>query len=197
MAQDNFYQRRGHLPPPFYNAKDEKVSRLQYPSEAPLLARGGADPGNYGTGGYYGNTYGQEQRGRAQISDSANRDSYYRHLGDRRWADDRDDSWQRERAARQGYSPSEERLHIANTNQGKGPRSYRRPDQRIQEDLNDRLYDDRYLDASDIETEVRNGDVVLSGTVEDRQSKRLAEHIAETISGVANVENRLRTRTRA
>jgi len=39
---------------------------------------------------------------------------------------------------------------------------------------------------------VTNGEVTLSGTVMDRDSKRRAEDLAEAISGVNNVENRLR-----
>jgi hypothetical protein len=75
---------------------------------------------------------------------------------------------------------------------GKGPRNYRRSDARIQEDVNDRLSDHPFIDASDIEVTVTSGEVVLSGTVNDRRDKRMAEDIAENVSGVNNVENRLR-----
>jgi osmotically-inducible protein OsmY len=34
---------------------------------------------------------------------------------------------------------------------GRGPRGYRRSDERIREDINDRLTDDWYIDASDVE----------------------------------------------
>jgi osmotically-inducible protein OsmY len=77
---------------------------------------------------------------------------------------------------------------------GKGPKSYRRKDERILDDLNDRLCDNPYVDATDIEVSVHEGDVVLSGFVEDRDAKRLAESIGESVSGVANVENRLKVR---
>jgi hypothetical protein len=79
---------------------------------------------------------------------------------------------------------------------GKGPRSYRRADTRIMEDINDRMCDNPYLDASDIEVSVSNGEVVLTGTVEDRESKRLAAEIGEEIPGVENVENRIRVKLR-
>lgn len=75
---------------------------------------------------------------------------------------------------------------------GKGPRNYSRSDERIQEDINDRLSDDPFVDASEIDVQVSNGDVVLTGTVDHRSSKRRAEDIAEAVSGVKNVENRLR-----
>jgi osmotically-inducible protein OsmY len=75
---------------------------------------------------------------------------------------------------------------------GRGPKGYRRSDERIREDINDRLSDNDYLDAYDIEVVVSNGEVVLSGVVRDRYSKRIAEDVTEQVSGVTNVENRLR-----
>jgi osmotically-inducible protein OsmY len=75
---------------------------------------------------------------------------------------------------------------------GKGPRSYQRRDERILEDISDRICDNPYLDASEVEVEVTNGEVILKGEVNDRESKRLAEDIGESVPGVRNVENRLR-----
>ena len=75
---------------------------------------------------------------------------------------------------------------------GKGPKNYKRSDSRIQEDINDRLSDDWHLDATNISVEVKDAEVILTGTVNDRQAKRRAEDVAESISGVNHVENRLR-----
>jgi osmotically-inducible protein OsmY len=75
---------------------------------------------------------------------------------------------------------------------GRGPKNYTRSDDRIREDINDRLTDHSYLDASDIDVAVEKGDVTLTGTVTSRYQKRMAEDIADDISGVKNVENRLR-----
>jgi len=75
---------------------------------------------------------------------------------------------------------------------GRGPRGYKRSDERIREDLNDRFTDDPYLDASDIDVSVSNREVTLSGTVDSRIAKRRAEDIAEWVSGVTNVQNNLR-----
>lgn len=78
---------------------------------------------------------------------------------------------------------------------GKGPKNYKRSDDRIKEEINDRLTDDPWVDAIEIETEVKNGEVILSGTVNGKSEKRRAEDIADSVSGVANVENRLRLET--
>jgi osmotically-inducible protein OsmY len=75
---------------------------------------------------------------------------------------------------------------------GRGPKGYTRSDERIKEDINDRLTDFSYVDASDIDVEVNGREVVLTGTVGTRYEKRLAEDIAEGVSGVSNVENRIR-----
>lgn len=75
---------------------------------------------------------------------------------------------------------------------GRGPKGYRRSDDRIKEDINDRLTDHPYLDAYDIDVSVDTGEVTLTGTVDSRHAKRLAEDIAESVSGVSNVQNNLR-----
>lgn len=77
---------------------------------------------------------------------------------------------------------------------GRGPKNYRRSDERIKEDVNDRLSDDYYIDASDVEVAVENAEVTLTGTVKSRTDKRRVEDIAESVSGVTNVENRLRVK---
>jgi hypothetical protein len=75
---------------------------------------------------------------------------------------------------------------------GRGPKGYRRSDDRINEDVSEALSQDPDLDASEIEVKVQNGEVVLTGTVEERQFKRMAEEIAERCSGVQDVRNEIR-----
>lgn len=75
---------------------------------------------------------------------------------------------------------------------GRGPKSYVRSDERIREDVNDRLTDDVWLDASEIEVTVERGEVTLAGSVEGRRAKRRAEDLADTVSGVRHVQNNLR-----
>lgn len=182
----------GHLPPPFYNASDESPDRLQYPREANTGPMD--ETGNYGRGGYYGSTYDAEnlRRRRGEVANiKTGSPDNYRTLGDRRWQGDAEPNEGGDFSSQAGYRSLQERS-ASGEHRGKGPRSYRRRDERIQEDVNDRLYDDPWLNATDIEVEVQGGDVVLKGTVEDRQAKRRAEDICESVSGVKNVENRLR-----
>jgi len=75
---------------------------------------------------------------------------------------------------------------------GRGPKGYRRSDDRIRDDINDRLTDDAWLDASNIDVQVRDCEVTLTGTVNNREDKRRAEDLAEAISGVRHVQNNLR-----
>jgi len=76
--------------------------------------------------------------------------------------------------------------------QGRGPKGYQRSDERIREDINERLTDDPMIDASEIEVQVQNREVTLTGTVRDRNERRRAEDLAESVSGVAHVQNNLR-----
>jgi osmotically-inducible protein OsmY len=75
---------------------------------------------------------------------------------------------------------------------GRGPKNYRRSDERVREEVCDRLTDNEWLDASDVEVSVVAGEAILTGTVDSRYAKRLAENIAESVAGVANVQNNLR-----
>jgi len=93
-----------------------------------------------------------------------------------------------------GYNKGFSDYERAFQHRGRGPRNYRRSDERIKEDINDRLSDRGDLDASDIDVTVINAEVTLEGTVNSRRDKRLAEDIAEEVSGVQNVENRLKTK---
>lgn len=77
---------------------------------------------------------------------------------------------------------------------GRGPSGYRRPDERIREDVHDRLTDDSWLDATGIEVQVQGGEVTLSGLVHDKTDKRRAESLAERVSGVMHVQNLLRVK---
>lgn len=78
------------------------------------------------------------------------------------------------------------------SHRGKGPKNYTRSDDRIKEDVCDHLSDEGSLDASEIEVEVSEREVTLSGTVDSRQAKRRAEDCAEDVSGVRHVQNNLR-----
>ncbi len=75
---------------------------------------------------------------------------------------------------------------------GRGPKGYTRSDDRIREDVCDRLEQHGEIDASEIEVRVSNSEVTLEGTVEDRWMKRMAEDLVEDCPGVKNVDNRIR-----
>jgi osmotically-inducible protein OsmY len=137
----------------------------------------GYSGGGYGSSGNYG--YGRGDYGRQGQED-------------RGWWDrttDEVSSWfgDEEAERRRRMDRMQERQH-----KGRGPKNYQRSDDRIKEDINDRLSDDWFVDASDIDVTVQNGEVTLSGHVDERTAKRRAEDIAEAVSGVKHVENRLR-----
>jgi osmotically-inducible protein OsmY len=74
---------------------------------------------------------------------------------------------------------------------GKGPKDYKRSDERIKEDISDRLTDDDDIDASEINVSVKDCEVTLSGAVDNKDAKRRAEDIAESVSGVREVQNQI------
>jgi hypothetical protein len=75
---------------------------------------------------------------------------------------------------------------------GRAPKGYMRSDERIREEVNERLMQDEDLDPSEIEVTVQKGEVTLKGTVRDRTEKHRAEDLAEDVLGVKDVHNQIR-----
>lgn len=126
-----------------------------------------------------GQLYGYDVRGFGQ-----RRDSFYATAGAKPWwegeADTELDAVEREPGRFAGI----------------GPRGYKRPDVRIEEEVVQRLEDAEWIDASDVEVEVADGVVSLAGEVEMRAERRAAEDVAAEVAGVVDVINRLRARQR-
>lgn len=171
------------------NERDESNRESRYGSYGRSGAERGYSEGltgdypryNYPTGFRSNERYGE--RGRDYDNDRE---------GGRGWWDRASDevaSWFGDEEAERRRRMDDRREH-----RGRGPKGYRRSDERIKEDVNDRLSDDYYLDASDVEVAVENSEVTLTGTVNNRNDKRRAEDLAESVSGVTNVENRLRVK---
>ncbi|HYG02856.1 MAG TPA: BON domain-containing protein [Chryseosolibacter sp.] len=167
---------------------------------------GGSNYGSYGTYGNYDNEgkqhrsydenpfYGSSNMRNYRGSDYGN--YYGRSRGDQHDPNDRS-WWNRTKDEVSSWFGDEEaerrrERDMRNSHRGKGPRNYSRSDDRIKEDVNDRLSDDPWVDASEIDVTVNNGEVTLTGTVNNRSDKRRAEDLAEAVSGVKNVENRIR-----
>jgi osmotically-inducible protein OsmY len=77
---------------------------------------------------------------------------------------------------------------------GRGPKGYRRSDERILEELADRLSAADEIDATDVEVKVEDGVVMLSGTVETRGDKRMLELLVEDVLGVTELRTDVRAR---
>lgn len=103
-------------------------------------------------------------------------------------------TWNRRGDESYGWGENGGRYEREGLHRGKGPKGFVRSDERIREDINCRLTDDAHVDASNIDVSVEGGEVILTGTVPDRFEKRRAEDISEFVSGVKNVENRLRVK---
>jgi osmotically-inducible protein OsmY len=80
--------------------------------------------------------------------------------------------------------------------QGVGPKGYTRSDERLKEEISERLTDDSQIDASDISIECSNGKITLSGQVDERWMKHRVEDLVDRSSGVKDIDNRLTVRQR-
>lgn len=75
---------------------------------------------------------------------------------------------------------------------GRGPKGYQRSDERICEDICERLTEADDIDARELSVSVNQGEVHLQGTVEARWMKHRVEDIADGCSGVRDIRNEIR-----
>jgi CBS domain-containing protein len=164
---------------------------------------------DYGRGAYGGGGGGgDDRRGQGMAADSTGRPRRFGYGGGDAF-DRGDDDSERERdllrsndRRNYGVGPGNTRFGNDATSspgevrrgehRGRGPKNYQRSDERIREDVNERLMDDPVVDASEIEVAVQNREVTLTGTVRSRNEKRRAEDLAESLPGVSHVQNNLR-----
>ncbi len=146
------------------------------------------NPAYFGTGGYYGGFSGG----------NTGRDEWGGRYGEGRYRDtgideDRLGEFRRGEAWRGGGRESgREGGGFFSRLFRRGPKGYTRSDERIREDISERLYADDHVDASEITITVQSGEVTLSGSVETRRMKHRAEDIADAVSGVKDVHNQLK-----
>ena len=148
------------------------------------------EPQQYGRGGHYGTTSydrGQLRRPSGDWTPGA-------AAGARDW-ERRDDAGWGHRTSQwgdEGYGQGRSWDRNRESYAGRGPKGYRRSDERIRDEVSDALTADPQVDASEITVQVVSGEVTLSGSVATREQKRRAEDSAERIAGVSDVTNNLR-----
>jgi len=139
--------------------------------------------------------YREDEYQPGNASNNTSREENWRNSGDQNrnqgFGTSYQDSSRGQMGGERGNQSSEGRRD-SQSHRGKGPKGYQRSDERIEENVNERLTDDHMLDASSIEVKVSKGEVTLTGTVSSKEDKRRAEEIVENVSGVSNVENRIR-----
>lgn len=141
-----------------------------------------------------GNAYGPNDTSRNYYSGLENRglENYHNYSHPYLGRDFETDAFSRasERFSRDRNSfdiASERRVNYS----GRGPKGYRRSDERIREDVCDLLERDAHIDASEIEVSVADRVVTLSGKIESRFAKRHAEDLIENLAGIHDVQNDL------
>jgi hypothetical protein len=75
---------------------------------------------------------------------------------------------------------------------GRGPKGYKRTDDRIHEEICEKLTKDPWIDASHIEVSVKDQEVTLEGHVHERRVKHMVEDAVASVSGVREIHNSLK-----
>jgi hypothetical protein len=92
--------------------------------------------------------------------------------------------------ARGAATPATRRPALPNTR--RMARAYRRTDERIRDDVCERLAHSNAVDPTNITVEVRDGIVTLEGSVPLRPMRYALEDITARCLGVVDVDNRVR-----
>jgi hypothetical protein len=162
-------------------------------------SRGYGQTGDYGT--YYGSRYGRSTPYGYGRSGDYDEERYRRGYTGRQsdygdWSA-RGSDYNRESGQgsyNPGWSYTEYWWTTPGPHSGRGPQGYQRSDERIKEDINERLTHHGQLDAYNIQVDVNNCEVTLKGTVDSRQAKRMAEDVVESVWGIRDVHNQLRVK---
>jgi hypothetical protein len=73
-----------------------------------------------------------------------------------------------------------------------GPKGYTRSDDRLREDISERLMMADSVDSSDVTVSVKDAKVTLEGRVPDRRMKHAIEDLVDNCPGVQDIDNRIR-----
>jgi BON domain len=75
---------------------------------------------------------------------------------------------------------------------GTGPKGYQRSDERLREDISERLMQAGNIDSSEVTVMVAGAKVTLEGTVPNRNMKHAIEDLVDACPGVQDIDNRIR-----
>lgn len=162
--------RRGE---PSFGSSDERYESGRY-----FGAGNYSEGGSHFTGGYpRGDRGAQEWSGDPSYSYRGSSGSY--SGGGYSW-----DDQQRQRR--------EERPGLLQRLFKRGPKGYQRSDERLREDISERLMMSSSVDSSEVTVNVSSGKVTLEGTVPDRYMKHYIEDLVDACPGVQDIDNRIR-----
>ena len=176
--------------------------------DVPGEAGGSMDSGrSYSAEPGWGPGYGQmsgNQRGPRVYEGDRNRGAGYQDRSGRPWHGDMRQGSDRRYGGYGSHSAGHgEPSHGDATNpwgqprggkpQWRGPKGYQRSDERLKEDISERLMSmGHYVDASDVSIDVKDGKVSLEGSVPERRMKHAIEDVVDECMGVKDIDNRIR-----
>lgn len=82
--------------------------------------------------------------------------------------------------------------HVEQRMYPRGPKGYQRSDERLKEDICERLWAAYHIDSSEVSVDVKGGKVSLEGSVPTRHMKHAIEDIVDACPGVTDIDNRVR-----
>ncbi|WP_454712013.1 BON domain-containing protein [Cupriavidus nantongensis] len=184
---------------------DRDADELRRRGDGPRDDPRGYGEGRYGQRGGPAHDYGEGRYEGRQRHDSGVRESGYyggrSSPAQRAWEAsagrppwEEDEAWRRGSEVRDEWGDSRGNASpdMPRGRDRVGPKGYQRSDERIREDICERLAHARHVDVRDVEVEVQGGVVRLTGNVRDRRQKYCIEDIVDDVFGVQEIHNAVR-----
>jgi osmotically-inducible protein OsmY len=171
-SQPQFHSPRGY--------QGDSFAQGDYGNPQYGLQRGSPQPGYFQTGefsqrgGYTRSEYPEDNSFLYGHPQSRDNQQAGRAMGTQNWQE-------REGAQRGAFG-------LQSSHRGRGPQGYSRSDERIKEDVCERLSEHHYIDASQIRVEVSQGVVTLEGTVDDRWQKYQSPECLTRLPAIGTVD---------
>ena len=100
-----------------------------------------------------------------------------------------------ERAGWYGRTPARNSAPGGQRPKRTGPKNYQRSDERLKEQIIEKLMDNSSVDIGNLECDVKDGTVTLSGTVDTRSDRYEIENVVDDVWGVKDITNNIRVKS--
>jgi hypothetical protein len=167
---------------------DRPISGSSHDRDAHAWEEPGYGDRGYNDQGYGGQGYGNQGFGSAGAANQGSFGGNYHNTG---YAYPRPRPMAHPMDRDTGYDRDRE-LALRGGHRGKLPMNFAHSDERLREKICEMLADHDLIDPSNVDVKVKDGDVTITGSIEDRHQRRLIDDMVTNVPGVQDVHMSLK-----